>query len=421
VELLLVWVGISLFLWLVRVISRAGEPAPARTPIASPKTPPLTRTDAKMSMRLTRAEVQGSQHPFIVVRAELRGFFALLRPVNLRFVTSILDVTEQVPDGKRVGYPVISRLERFREPGTTCFMARSEVLRIGVNQMLADWSAVAEIIPETLLPPRAGRRTIAVAVYLVDDFRPIEVQTGFIVAGKPLKSFVQEFEWDFSGEGYLDRSQRLRQVEILMVELAVAMAFADGEFADAEGQAIRDWAAQRLAMLDEGERESTKADLNAAMARAFQKGKQGSLDIARVAADLCGVTEVSERLDAVELCLRVMAADNVVEDRELARVNDVAKLLEVDVERFRELKDKRLAFSTHLEGSLDPRALLGIEPDWDKDRIRTHLNQLYGQWNGRAEALGDPEKRAQAEKMIDIIATARSELLDARPPGEHGS
>jgi hypothetical protein len=51
--------------------------------------------------------------------------------------------------------------------------------------------------------------------------------------------------------------------------------------------------------------------------------------------------------------------------------------------------------------------MLGLDPSWTPS-ARAHLTLLYTQWNSRAESLADPERRAEAERMLELIAEARA-------------
>jgi hypothetical protein len=117
-------------------------------------------------------------------------------------------------------------------------------------------------------------------------------------------------------------------------------------------------------------------------------------------------------MEAVELCLDILSADGQAADAELKAVNAIAQRLDVDIEQFEQQKDKRLVdLAGGLDGEGDYYALLNIDRKWGRDQIKTHLNRLYGRWNARAESLADPEERAQAERMLEVIATARKDLV----------
>ena len=148
------------------------------------------------------------------------------------------------------------------------------------------------------------------------------------------------------------------------------------------------------------------------MRDAYTAGVRGQLEVGATVDELKEFATPIICIEAIELCLDIMAADGVADDNELNTINVIARRLEVDLDRFGELKDKRLlTLPAGVAGNVDLRALLSIEAEWDSDQIRTHLNRLYAQWNSRAESLQDAERRNQAEEMLNHIARARETFL----------
>jgi hypothetical protein len=79
---------------------------------------------------------------------------------------------------------------------------------------------------------------------------------------------------------------------------------------------------------------------------------------------------------------------------------------------FQELLDKRrVRLTAGASNEKDVHAMLGLDPSWDAERTRAQLTLLYTQWNSRAESLADPERRAEAERMLELIAEARGALI----------
>ena len=166
-------------------------------------------------------------------------------------------------------------------------------------------------------------------------------------------------------------------------------------------------------MLDGAEQTSARQRFNLSLKEAHSDGVAGRLAVGGAVEDLVAVDSLPACMEAVALCLDVMSADGVANDEELKLVNAVAKRLGVDATRFEELKDKQLAaVSGSIRADTDYYALLGIDPSWNQDQVRSHLNRLYAQWNSRAEALSDPERRSQAETMLEVIARAREKLVE---------
>jgi len=197
--------------------------------------------------------------------------------------------------------------------------------------------------------------------------------------------------------------------------LAVAMAFADGHFDTAEGEAVKDWAAKFVDELPEGDgREQARTEVNEAIKDAITRAQAGEDFYDQEVQTLNELAGTAEKYAAVELCLDVMAADSVADPNELDRIATLSDDLRIDQERFRELREKRLITvdTASMSGS-NIWTELGIAEDSTDDEKRADLRKLYRVWNSRAESLEDPAERSKAQDMLDRIAEARK-LLDER-------
>lgn len=362
-----------------------------------------------METRL-RADTVGTDRTFEVQRVEARGLFPVSRPTRLGFMASVLDVTDADAEGNG-WHAVLSTLENFQEPDSICYRDRCDVGEVEPNYGWRDWNGVLTVVPETLVPPRSGRRRLRVQVLAFDLGDEPVVRHGFWIENQPLAHWAHDFEWTFTGDGYEERTEKRERGEELVVRLAVALGFADGAFHDGEGQVIKNWITRRLEPLGEEARERRKKRFNVAFREAYAAGESGRSGAARIMDSLKEVGDQHLSLEAVELCLDVMSADNSADDVELRAVHEVARRLEVDAELFRMAMDKRLVGGGVLDKEIDFHRILHIDPSWGPDQVRTHLNREYSKWNSRAESLTDPDKRAQAEKMLEIIAAARKALV----------
>ena len=366
-----------------------------------------------LESRLTRRTVSGHKS-FEVLDIEVRGLIPVERVTRLGAVGAILDFTELGPDGKPIRQPVISLLEDFQEGTSRCYQHKNEIGEVSPSTGFVDWVRIVSVIPETLITARRGKRTFKFFMMFTDLHSPPEFEHGFRVQGETVKTVVHEFEWNVETKGYEEEVESKEVTEEVTLQLAVAMAYADGHFAAKEGELLKHWMVRRVSTVSKARRDARKESLNNAFRDAFTKAKAGSLSIGPLVQKLKAHADVAERVEAVELCLDVMSADGHASDEELHKVNKIAEQLEVDFAKFQQLRDKRLLGTSGIHQSQgDMFALLNIDRAWSKDQIRTHLNKLYAQWNSRAEALHDESKRADAERMLELIATARKQLLDA--------
>ncbi len=393
---------------------RSGRPQPKPSPPVAREAavPPPPGKLSPMETRLRAEQVNGEHHSYLVHRVEAKGLFPVPVSCRLCFSASVLDVTDKSENGEPNCFAVVSSLEDFQETDTPCFQDRQEVGTVERHQGWSNWTSVLTVIPETLVPPRKGRRRYRVTVLAYDVALPPTVRHGFLVDGEPLASWSHEFAWEHEGDGWQEHSEKRRECEELTVRLAVVMSFADGELHDTEADVIKAWIRRRLEMLGSDRRNDRKQRFNAIVKETYSAAKDGKGGAAHLVARLKEIGDMAARMEAVELCLDILTADGEATDAELKAVNAIAKRLEVDVEQFEAQKDKRLVdIAGSIGQAVDYYALLNIDRHWGRDQIKTHLNRLYARWNSRAEALSDAGARQQAEHMLDVIASARKALL----------
>lgn len=383
------------------VISDDGETIDPRTFSLEPMGPMQTRL---------RAEKVGTDRAYEVHRIEARGLFPVGKRTRLGFMASVLDVTDADIQGNG-SYPVLCTLENFQEPDSICYRDRSDVGEVEPNYGWHDWNGVLNIVPETLVPPRSGRRRLRVWINAFDiDQEPV-VRHGYWIENEPLVHWSHTLDWTFTGDGYEEQTEKRELGEELIVKLAVAMGFVDGAFQESEGQVVKTWITRRLEPLGEETRERRKNRFNVAFREAYAAGQSGRSGAAKIMEALKEIGNPNLSLEAVELCLDVMSADSNADTKELRAVHEVARRLDVDRDRFQLAMDKRLVGGAVPDRAVDFHRILHIDPSWGPEEIRTHLNREYSKWNSRAESLTDPEKRAQAEKMLEIVAAARKALV----------
>ena len=103
-----------------------------------------------------------------------------------------------------------------------------------------------------------------------------------------------------------------------------------------------------------------------------------------------------------------MAADGEADKEELKQIEKISKLIGIDYNEISKMKDQRLIKldpSTASAEGLEEK--LGIDPSWNKAKIKKHIISLYGKWNGRLNSLPEGVERENAQKMLDLIAEAR--------------
>ena len=336
---------------------------------------------------------------------EVRGLIPVNRTLSLSFVTSVIDVTND-DDSE----PVLSELEAFQEPDTPAYQHIQDGGQISQNQGFSDWIRVGAVYPELLTPAFGGARKLMIATRLVDTNNMPSISLGFgptdhagLIAIRTVN-----FELNYPGKGYRESAEHRDEARALAIRLGMAVAIADGNLDDSEGDIIKEWVTKTLAPFVDEKRNALKTLYNDAMRNAYADAKAGELALSQVTARLNEIAEEPQKYEAIELCFDVMAADGVADESEMDTIRRIAEALELDFKEMETLRDKKLI---ELDVGLDHQAsletIIGIQDSWTPDEIKTHIRTEFAKWNDRLNNLPEGQERDNAQRMLDMLSEAR--------------
>ena len=120
------------------------------------------------------------------------------------------------------------------------------------------------------------------------------------------------------------------------------------------------------------------------------------------------LNEEGLKYDAMSLCYEVLAADGVATKEELKTVSKIGEALGLNADELANMRDRALiSISSEDTSEASGEQLLGIDPDWDKAKIKKSLTDSFKKWNARLQTLNEGQERANAQKMLDRIAELR--------------
>lgn len=362
--------------------------------------------NGSFEMRLREERVVQDSNSFIIQRIEVRGRLPISKTTSLLLTSSLLDVTE-----KDNPQPVTCFIPDFQEAETFAYQDRANLSTASPGAGFRNWVNVLNVIPETLTAGRKGMRKLKLSIQLWDSDKPPQWRLGLALGASPIWSADRTVTWNLPNEGHEEsRQNRLRGQE-QVIRLAVAVAFADGVMHNAEGDVITAWMKQALAPFNQDARTQRRNELNHAFSTAYSAAESHRLHVDAILDDLKKFTTPQLSEEAVDLCLKVLGADQHMAQVELEMVERIANALGVDRNRYANLRDRQIIATPTTAGGPKDFALLGIDKSWSKDRIRSHLTTEYRKWNSRATVLEDPEERRKAEEMVQLIVEARKALV----------
>lgn len=336
---------------------------------------------------------------------QVRGLFPVTAPRRVTFVTSVIDITNEVPA------PILCPIDAFQEPGTIVFQHQTEAGVLKPGYGLVSWSRAGVVIPEILQPPMSGMRTLQVILRVIDAGNPPPIRGGALTEFEHpgvLWHHSVRFQHVFDGKGYREAAEHREEAQAIAVKVGVAVAMADGELAKEEGEALKDWILRTITPMSGDRREDLKQLYNRAMKDAYNAAVRGSLDITPLLGRLNEIGERADKYDVMELCFEVMAADGIAHPAEMALIRELGQTLEMDVDEIAEMRDQRILSLNHESADAgDVEDLLDLQPDWTRERKLAHLRSEFSKWNGRLNTLPEGSERENAQRMLDLIAEAR--------------
>ena len=343
-----------------------------------------------------------NEHGFTVKRIQIRGELPVPRSMNVSFMLSAFDVTEDDPEF------VFSLVEAAQESETICYQVTDEIGKIDVGDAFIRWTQLGVIIPDFIQPPRSGKRKIRVVVRLFNTNNPPSISAGFGTGDGVFTTDGVTFEHNFTEKGYQEESEHREEAQAIALKIGVAVAMSDGNLDESEGQTLKDWIVREISAFSDEKKERLKTIFNDALKEAFADSRNNQLSLSPLVERLAEIGDKKSKYDAIELCFDVMAADGQADPEEMRVIRTVAEALDLDMDEIESMREKvTLNLSTELSGEDGLEALVGLRAEWSNDEKKTHLRKEFQKWSNRLNALDEGEEREQAQNMLDSIAKLR--------------
>jgi len=350
-------------------------------------------------------EYLGDNNDMLFKSVEVRGLYPLNRILDVSFVTSVLDITDDEMA------PVISPIEALQEPLTTCYHHLNEVGTIRPDQGYKEWIRVGGVFTSFITPPYSGNRRLTVILRLVNnDDMPI-FMAGHCLGDQDgmLWETSLELNHNFVEKGHREAAEHRAQARALSIQIGMAVAMSDGVLADSEGDFLKGWISKIITPYSDEKREELKTLYNSSMVAAYKAAQNDNLTLSDLTEKLNEISEKSTRYETIELCYDVMAADGVIDTKEIQIIRKIAEALELDFDEIEKIRDTRMVgLDINLSQQSTIEEMLEIDLEWDTDRIKKHLRLEFQKWNNRLNTLEEGSERDNAQRMLELVANART-------------
>jgi len=346
--------------------------------------------------------------PFKQIKCEIRG---LLPNQHKTRMSSVLSLFARDNDGE-LGV-ITSALDEWQEPNSPVYQHLQNMGEMDTNLGFKDWVTVGVAFIPTLTAAWSGRREVVCVLRLMDGNINDEILFGHPEdESAVLGSYTATVEVDFEGHGYTESAEKNAAIKPLAVKLAVAVAAADGDFAHAEGDVIKNWIQRQLTMVTESRKESVKAACNQALKETFHLATSGDLSISSITNEINDLAGDPDKYEIIELCMEVMAADGEADQSEMDLIWRIAKSLGLERAEVEKIKDKKV-LALNIAGNVEKDSvndLLGIDPSWSDSEKKEFLKREFKKWNSRLHSVSSDDEKANVQRMLDAISEARKQL-----------
>ena len=205
-------------------------------------------------------------------------------------------------------------------------------------------------------------------------------------------------------EGHKSK-ERTVKARILSIKLGVAVAMSDENFHSSEAEVLKEWIKTRIPSNSE-ERKKLKGRYNYALKTSFNQAKNNNLNFNKLLSDLRSLNNSKYEEELLELCYKIMAADNVIDSRE-TEIIDVIKtnIYHVD-KKIIEYLDKTYLVIREINVDNTLLESINIDPNNSEAEIIEQLTSEFQKWNNRLTSVPF-NKRNEIQVRLNKIALAR--------------
>lgn len=355
-------------------------------------------------------DTEGDAPPRTVQHLELLGQPPVTETTSLLLTYSIFDVTDHDE-----GYPVECLNNDLREAETCIFQARADLGWISPDRSYRDWVKVHSLETGYLTVEAAGHRKLKIVASLWPSDRRPQWRLGQPSGAHPIwrgtRTVSCYLHNDYLSEDSIREIWGMRH----LVRMGVAIAALHCRLEEASLDRLRAWCYTTLRRRNYNEDEFRRryATVDATASQACTAARQQRLDFEDELSRLTRFMTPALAQNAMALAAELLASKGWMKEAEQRTLDRIATTL-------RDSAHPATASTTTLPWTAPkvvrrPRVdtvRLGIQSGWSRERIRKHLTAEYRRWNSRATAVEDPERRREAEAMIQLIVEAREALLE---------
>ena len=334
-------------------------------------------------------------------------FFKLINKdgAEAKFTFYVLDITDEENEIALQGL-----IDPFKDENYLLSMNRS--MRVEPGYGYFEWTPMF-LFPKTqLIPPYRGERKLKFKLFMTN--KKAKFEKGNIINKKDLyysTEFI--FNLNFEEPGYLEEDQYEDEVNEKIVQLGLAVAYSEKKINQKGVEAIKSWINQKVILknyfLENTEEENkNKIRYSFLLKNTYELLKNNKLSLSEIVKELNHKSTSSKKYDAMNLLLNIAGSDDRLSSEEDKLLNQTARALELDMERFQQMKTSTIANIDNIEENNDENeeTIFNFSPDMSNADKCKKLREEYTRWNRQTNNSNQNIKN-QAKKMVELTAKLR--------------
>ena len=339
------------------------------------------------------------------IAVKVKGLIGHPTESQTRVFLTIHDNTDL--DDDDFGSPALSAHPSFAEKSSRVFSINA-IYDTSADTYFPDWFDFIYIPKDIILAPYKGKRKLKFNFTACDTDTEV-THGGHDDLAKIRYNASKIYNFTSKEIGYLEEFKNRDKVQDLTINLAMNMAASDGHLDQKELNVIKDWAKSLTEELDEDKAEEKKKHFAKYIKETYKEAQNKKTSISKLVTEFNEKASKSQKYLAIELMLNVASSDSKLAKEEEQFVNKIAKSIGINLQTFKEMKNKVIANVDKIDFAEKPsESSFGITDDMDDAEKMKILRKEYTKWNGQTNHK-DPKKKKRAKEMVKIIADLRKQ------------
>ena len=281
-------------------------------------------------------------------------------------------------------------------------------MKVGLGLAYNDWTPMFRFPKSIIIPPNRGQRILKFVV-CVSKLKS-KFDQGKIKNKKDLYfETTTTFDLNFEQPGYLESEIYESALNEKIVQLGMAVAYSEKKINTSGVEAIKSWINTEILwknyLIDETEE---KVKYSFLLKNTHELLKKNKLSLSEIVKEINFKSNISRRYDAMNLLLNIAGSDDRLSKEEDKLLNNTARALELNLERFQQMKTSTIANIDTIDETNEDNedTIFNFSKDMtDADKCKK-LREEYTRWN-RQTNNSNEKIRNQARKMVELTANLR--------------